>query len=64
MNAKNPNPELVDEDNPEWTDEDFKNARPFYKVFPQFKPKAAKPAAKSKVQPKTAKRAPRIARAA
>jgi uncharacterized protein (DUF4415 family) len=24
-----PNPELVDDDNPEWTDEDFKNAVPF-----------------------------------
>jgi uncharacterized protein (DUF4415 family) len=24
-----PNPELVDDDNPEWTEEDFKNAVPF-----------------------------------
>ncbi len=24
-----PNPELIDDDNPEWTGEDFKNAVPF-----------------------------------
>lgn len=24
-----PNPELIDNDNPEWTEEDFKNAVPF-----------------------------------
>lgn len=24
-----PNPELIDDDNPEWTEEDFKNAVPF-----------------------------------
>lgn len=23
-------------DNPEWTDEDFRNARPFLEVFPEF----------------------------
>lgn len=26
---KKVNPELIDDDNPEWTDEDFKNAVPF-----------------------------------
>jgi hypothetical protein len=26
---KKPNPELIDEDNPEWTDEDFAKAVPF-----------------------------------
>ncbi len=25
----NPNPELIDDDNPEWTEEDFKNTVPF-----------------------------------
>ena len=25
-----PNPELIDDDNPEWTDEDFKNAVLFF----------------------------------
>jgi uncharacterized protein (DUF4415 family) len=25
----NPNPELIDDDNPEWTEEDFKRAIPF-----------------------------------
>ena len=25
-----------DPDNPEWTEEDFKNARPFAEVFPEF----------------------------
>jgi uncharacterized protein (DUF4415 family) len=28
MNAK-PNPELIDDDNPEWTEEDFRQAIPF-----------------------------------
>jgi len=27
--SKRPNPELIDEENPEWTDEDFKRAVPF-----------------------------------
>jgi uncharacterized protein (DUF4415 family) len=26
---KNPNPELIDDDNPEWTQEDFRQAVPF-----------------------------------
>ena len=26
---KRPNPELIDDENPEWTDEDFKRAVPF-----------------------------------
>jgi len=31
---KRPNPELIDDDNPEWTDEDFANARPAKEVLP------------------------------
>lgn len=27
--SKRPNPELIDDENPEWTDEDFKRAVPF-----------------------------------
>lgn len=26
---RKPNPELIDEENPEWTEEDFKRAKPF-----------------------------------
>ncbi len=33
MNKK-PNPELIDEDNPEWTDADFKRARPASEILP------------------------------
>ena len=29
---KRPNPELIDDENPEWTDEDFKRAVPFSKL--------------------------------
>ena len=31
---KHSNPELIDDDNPEWTDEDFRNARPTKEVLP------------------------------
>ena len=32
--SKLPNPELIDDDNPEWTDEDFARARPAAEVLP------------------------------
>ena len=33
---KKPNPYMTDEDNPEWTDEDFKNAVPARVLFPEW----------------------------
>lgn len=49
MQTRKPIPEISDEeeariqrgiaqdpDNPEWTEEDFRNARPFAEVFPEF----------------------------
>lgn len=35
MNKK-PNPEMIDDDNPEWTDEMFAQARPAREVLPQL----------------------------
>jgi len=32
--ARKPNPELIDEENPEWTDADFARARPAAEVLP------------------------------
>jgi len=32
---KKPNPELIDHDNPEWTEADFKRARPAGEVLPR-----------------------------
>jgi len=32
--SKRPNPELIDDDNPEWTREDFRRARPAAEVLP------------------------------
>jgi uncharacterized protein (DUF4415 family) len=37
---KRPNPELIDEDNPEWTDADFAHARPAADVLPELFGKA------------------------
>ena len=34
--AKRVNPELIDDDNPEWTAEDFANARPASEVLPEL----------------------------
>ena len=34
MKTKKPNPELLDDDNPEWTREDFARARPASEVLP------------------------------
>ncbi len=33
---KKPNPYMTDEDNPEWTDEDFKRAVPARVLFPEW----------------------------
>jgi uncharacterized protein (DUF4415 family) len=32
---KRPNPDLIDEDNPEWTEDDFARARPAREVLPR-----------------------------
>lgn len=32
---KKPNPELIDRDNPEWTETDFQRAQPAAEVFPR-----------------------------
>jgi uncharacterized protein (DUF4415 family) len=32
---KKPNPEMVDDENPEWTEEDFRRARPAAEVLPE-----------------------------
>ncbi len=52
---KKPNPELIDDENPEWTEEDFARARPAKEVLPELfgekqaalmlKPKRGRPAA-------------------
>jgi uncharacterized protein (DUF4415 family) len=34
--ARKPNPELIDDENPEWTDADFARARPAAKVLPEL----------------------------
>ena len=33
---RKPNPELIDEENPEWTEETFAKARPAKEVFPDL----------------------------
>lgn len=34
--SKKPNPELIDDENPEWTAEDFAKARPASEALPQI----------------------------
>lgn len=36
MTPPRPDPEMVDDENPEWTDEDFARARPMVEVFPEL----------------------------
>lgn len=36
MKKRKPNPELIDEENPEWTEAEFKRARPAAKVLPKL----------------------------
>ena len=33
---RKPNPEMIDKENPEWTDEDFQHARPASEVLPDL----------------------------
>jgi hypothetical protein len=33
---RKPDPELIDQENPEWTDEDFRRARPAAAVLPDL----------------------------
>ena len=47
------NPELIDKENPEWTDEDFQHARPAAEVLPElFGPQIAGEMLKSRGRPK------------
>jgi uncharacterized protein (DUF4415 family) len=39
---KRPNPELIDKDNPEWTEEDFARAVPFGHLAPSLRTKLAR----------------------
>ena len=36
MTAKKPKPRLIDDDNPEWTQDDIATARPAAEVLPQY----------------------------
>ena len=52
---RKPNPELIDKDNPEWTEEDFHRARPAAEVLPElFGPKVAAEMLKPRGRPKAA----------
>ncbi len=49
------NPELIDKENPEWTEEDFQHARPGAEVLPElFGPQVAAGMLKSRGRPKAA----------
>lgn len=49
------NPELIDMENPEWTEEDFQHARPAPHVLPQiFEPQVAADMLKRRGRPKAA----------
>lgn len=51
---RKPNPELIDRDNSEWTDADFKRARPAAEVLPKLiGKKAAERLLKSRGRPKS-----------
>jgi uncharacterized protein (DUF4415 family) len=53
MNKK-ANPELLDDENPEWTEEDFAKARPASEVLPQiFGEKVAKTMLKPRGRPRS-----------
>lgn len=50
-----PDPELIDKENPEWTEDDFQHARPASEVLPElFGPQAAAEMLKSRGRPKAA----------
>ena len=51
--SKKPNPELIDDENPEWTAADFAKARPASEVLPQiFGAKVAKEMLKPRGRPR------------
>lgn len=51
---KRPNPELTDDDNPEWMDADFARARPASEVLPElFGTKTAKMMLKPRGRPRS-----------
>ena len=50
---RKPDPELIDEENPEWTDEDFHHAKPASEVLPDLLgPKVASEMLKPRGRPK------------
>ena len=52
---KRPNPEMLDDENPEWTAQDVARARPAHEVLPAlFSPEAAQTMLKPRGRPKTA----------
>ena len=51
---KRPNPELIDDDNPEWTDADFARARPAAEVLPELFGNAAQSMLKPRGRPTAA----------
>jgi uncharacterized protein (DUF4415 family) len=53
--SKKPNPELLGDENPEWTEEDFAKARPAREVLPQiFGENVAKTMLKPRGRPRSA----------
>ncbi|WP_105533120.1 BrnA antitoxin family protein [Solimicrobium silvestre] len=51
--SKKPNPELIDDENPEWTAKDFAKARPANEVLPQlFSAKVAQTMLKPRGRPR------------
>jgi len=53
---RKPDPEMIDAENPEWTDEDFARARPAREVLPRtFKPATVKRMLKQRGRPKSGK---------
>jgi uncharacterized protein (DUF4415 family) len=54
MKKRKPNPELIDEENPEWTASDFKRAKPAREVLPkQVGKEAAERLLKPRGRPKS-----------
>ena len=54
--AKRPNPELIDDEIPEWTEEDFARARPAREVLPEiFPPEIAAEMLKPRGRPRKSK---------
>jgi len=53
--GKKPNPEMIDDENPEWTAADFAKARPASEILPQiFGPKVAREMLKPRGRPRAA----------